>query len=150
MQSNKIYVVTSQFDMHTCDTGRVTVNPGAMFKIQQRMGRNRIYFVNSQNYLPSSLTSEFLRVTKYEEYIPQKMQPKTPDWIPMTSGIKPKEHQKIYVSATNKQGQTVEMETEYFSPDWEAVNGLTLNAWIPLPDTYKDNNDISQEEYDYE
>ena len=42
----KTYIVTEQFDMYTCNSGRVTVNPGAMFSRDQY---GRVYFIYSKN-----------------------------------------------------------------------------------------------------
>lgn len=61
----KIYIVTKQFDVYTCNSGRTTVNPGAMFR---RTGDNRVYFINSNNYLPFDVTQSFLKSNKYELY----------------------------------------------------------------------------------
>lgn len=61
----KTYIVTEQFDMYTCSSGRVTVNPGAMFC---RTGDGRVYFINSRNYLPFDVTGSFLKSNKYELY----------------------------------------------------------------------------------
>ena len=61
----KIYIVTKQFDVYTCTSGRVTVNPGAMFC---RDEYGRVYFINSKNYLPFDVTQSFLKSNKYELY----------------------------------------------------------------------------------
>lgn len=54
-KSGVVYVTTKQFDAYYCGCGRVTVNPGAMFCLEG----NRVYFVNSKNYLPYEATNDF-------------------------------------------------------------------------------------------
>lgn len=61
----KTYIVTEQFDMYTCNSGRVTVNPGAMFSRDQY---GRVYFIHSKNYLPFDVIQDFLKSNKYELY----------------------------------------------------------------------------------
>ncbi|CUP44689.1 Uncharacterised protein [[Eubacterium] contortum] len=56
---NKKYKVIKQFDSFYCDVGRITVNPGALFKITN----GRVYFLNTQNYLPWVATKLFLSMT---------------------------------------------------------------------------------------
>lgn len=56
---NKNYNVIKQFDAFFCDVGRVTVFPGALFKITN----GRVYFLNTQNYLPWVATKLFLSMT---------------------------------------------------------------------------------------
>lgn len=61
----KIYIVTKQFEISSCHSGRSTVNPGAMFC---KMDDGRIYFINSNNYLPFDITGDFLKSNTYEIY----------------------------------------------------------------------------------
>lgn len=62
---NKNYKVIKEFDAFFCDIGRVTVFPEALFKITC----GRVYFLNTQNYLPWVVTKLFLSTTdNYVEF----------------------------------------------------------------------------------
>ena len=63
MQNIKKYYKTAQvFDAYLCDVGRVTVGAGAEYIIEEFS--DRVYFINSQNYLPSSARDPFLKTPR--------------------------------------------------------------------------------------
>lgn len=63
----KKYIFKKQFDVFICSEGRSTVNPGAECVLVEKRGTKAIFFVNSNNFLPSRAASSLLH-TGIEEY----------------------------------------------------------------------------------
>lgn len=73
LENGHIYELTSDFDIYSCDDGRITVKAGAIFVAER--GYNRlvngreisfynIYFLRSKNYLPYSSACIFQSVSR--------------------------------------------------------------------------------------
>lgn len=72
LENGHIYELTSDFDIYSCDDGRITIKAGAVFLAER--GNNRmlngrellfynIYFLRSKNYLPYSSACIFQSVS---------------------------------------------------------------------------------------
>ena len=64
MKRKSIYKVIKQFDAYYCCFGRITVNPGAEFVFKD----DRIYFINTKNFLPRIAQKDFITSHDYEEF----------------------------------------------------------------------------------
>lgn len=66
MKSKK-YRTLADFDVYICGVGRIRVPKGAEYEIQgSKYQPQRIFFLNSQNFLPSTANTLFL-MTKREQ-----------------------------------------------------------------------------------
>lgn len=68
----KEYKTLEDFDAYICSLGRIQVSKEAKFTVSHDFfGNNRIYFLNSENFLPLDATASFLTIKK-EEIFPEK------------------------------------------------------------------------------